>query len=198
MRIGRSYAPILQLFREKWSTSLLPRALILEELELAGTPVAVRTMDEALAKVVRNGELRRVESHDGGALFCLESYALSHPEAVELARREPMRSLNAENPARAKAILKKWQGAHTVRASTRLKVDTLIDSFPAAHRKRIRGPNSVVVYPAQYRDARTCRKCGAFFLSVKARRNHESREHTTLGLGGGVQKPGSASASRAK
>lgn len=175
MRIDRSYQPLLRLFRDNWSGSLLPRALILRELELAGTPMPVRTLDVALAKAVQNGELRRVESHDGGALYCLEGYARDHPEVIEEAGREPMRSLNAKNPELAKANLEHWKETHSVRPSTRSRVDDFVESLPVAARRRIRSPDSALAYPVDYRDAYTCRKCGARFLSVKARRNHEKR-----------------------
>jgi len=110
MRTNRSTPQVVALFRERWSGGCLPRELIAAELERNGTPLPIRTMDYALAKAVRQGELAKITSYDGGALYCLGSYSRANPRLVKSLEREPWRCLNSKDKTRAARALRRWQG----------------------------------------------------------------------------------------
>lgn len=121
MRPNRSTEAVVELFRKWWQGGCLPRGLIYTELERHGTPLPVRTMDYGLAQAVRQRKLTRITGSDGGALYCLASFVATHPGLVATIHREPLRSLNLSEKARADRAVRKWldysarHGAHDLR-----------------------------------------------------------------------------------
>ncbi len=122
MRPNRSTAAVVELFEKWWDGGCLPRSLIHTELERHDIPLPVRTMDYGLAQAVRQGKLARITGSDGGAFYCLASFAEAHPELVASIRREPLRSMNLSDKARADRAVRRWldysarHGAHDLRA----------------------------------------------------------------------------------
>ena len=105
MRPDRSTPQVIALFRGRWSGACLPREIIIGQL---GIPV--RTADRALARAVRWGEVAKITGYDGGALYCLGSYARANPDLVKSLEKEPWRSLNSKDKTRAARVLRRWQG----------------------------------------------------------------------------------------
>lgn len=78
-------------------------------------------MDYALAQAVRQGELAKITSYDGGALYCLGSYARANPEIIRHLTNEPWRSMNSTDKARANRVVQRWQGRSARRGAHDLR-----------------------------------------------------------------------------
>jgi hypothetical protein len=126
MRPDRTTPRLVALFRDQWPGMLAPKRLILEKLnEREDQPtIPGRTFEHALAKAVDQGDLFVVKSFDGGALYCLGSYARASPVFPTLAasiKEAPFRSLQSSDEVRQDRALRRMRlsdarsGAHDYR-----------------------------------------------------------------------------------
>jgi hypothetical protein len=80
-----------------------------------------RSLEYALAKAVSRRDLEVVKGTDGGALYCLTSYAEAYPAFIDSVRQMPLRTLERQNATFDSKAVRRWihadglRGAHDYR-----------------------------------------------------------------------------------